>query len=80
MIDTTFLTAKEVAKILRCAEGTAYRKIREGVIPGIKVFGLVRVPMEDLTKHIEAEQKKTNAKQNPANSNEDIEILTSDES
>mgnify|MGYP000912638816 CR=1 FL=1 len=42
------LKAVEVQEILRVSRATAYRLMRSGALPTIRINGVVRVPLQDL--------------------------------
>jgi len=47
-----FISAKEMAKILRVSKSTVYREIREGKIPSIKLRGQYRVLRDVFEEHV----------------------------
>lgn len=52
MYNTTFLTGKEVAAILKISKALAYRLLANGDIPSVRFGRTVRVKQEDLEKFI----------------------------
>ncbi len=52
-MDTNFLTAVEIAKILKISKALAYRLISQGKIPSIRFGKTVRVNTDDLQKFVE---------------------------
>jgi excisionase family DNA binding protein len=52
MANTTFLTGKDVAEILKISKALAYRLIARGEIPGIRFGRTVRVKQESLDAFI----------------------------
>ena len=57
-----YLTVTEVAEALRISRGLAYRAVRRGDIPCVRVGHLVRVP----AAWLEAQQPQPNAAAAPA--------------
>lgn len=52
-MDTNFLTAVEIARILKISKALAYRLISQGKIPSIRFGKTVRVKTDDLQKFVE---------------------------
>lgn len=53
MYNTTFLTGKEVAAILKISKALAYRLIAKGEIPSVRFGRTVRVKQESLDEFIQ---------------------------
>jgi excisionase family DNA binding protein len=53
-MDVTLLTVGEVAEALRVSRATAYRLIRNGGLPSIRVGGGYRVARHDLLAYLQA--------------------------
>lgn len=53
------LTIREVAKMLKLTEKTAYRLVSEGEIPGFKIGGSWRFSRKELEKWIENRSSDT---------------------
>ena len=51
-MDTTFLTCKEVAEILKIGKSLAYRLISKGEIPSFRFGRIIRVRQADPEKFI----------------------------
>jgi len=60
-----YLTAKQVAEILKLHPKTVYRYIREGYLPAVKMRRIVRISQEDVEKFINKE--KVSKKSKPKN-------------
>ena len=52
-LELEFLTVPEVAKHLRCAPGSVYDRVHEGVIPHIRLGHRIIVPRYALAQAIE---------------------------
>ena len=50
----SLLTGNDIAVLMKCSRNHAYRLIREGKIPHVKVGKLVRVRPSDFYKFIES--------------------------
>jgi excisionase family DNA binding protein len=60
-MNTTFLTAREIANILKISRALAYRLIGQGDIPSIQFGRVSRVRQEDLDAFIQKSVRKPNA-------------------
>lgn len=61
MFTEPFLTAKDIAKMLKISNALAYRLIQNGQIPGVRFGRTVRVSMESLEKFIQEHSDKIQA-------------------
>jgi excisionase family DNA binding protein len=48
MFESTLLTAKDVAQILRISKALAYRLVTDGQLPAVRFGRTVRIRQEDL--------------------------------
>lgn len=55
-----YLTVEELAKLLRVHKNTAYRYVRSGVVPSIRIGGRWRVKESDLPQSRTASEQPEN--------------------
>ena len=58
------LTLKEVAKLLKIAERTAYMMVQRGDLPGFKVGGQWRFKRADIDAWMDAQKPATTSRDN----------------
>lgn len=56
MVETSVLTVKEVATLLRVDEKTVYRLVKKRELPGFKVAGAWRFKRDDMESWIEKQK------------------------
>jgi excisionase family DNA binding protein len=50
--EAAFLTVRELASLLRVSRTKAYQLVAAGEVPSVRVGGQVRIPREDLDRHL----------------------------
>ena len=68
-MSTVFLTAIDVAHILRISKALAYRLIAQGEIPSFQFGRVSRVRQEDLDAFIQQHMRKPNSNATTGNDN-----------
>jgi excisionase family DNA binding protein len=61
MFTEPFLTAKDIAKMLKISNALAYRLIQNGQIPGVRFGRTVRVSMQSLDQFLQEHSDKIQA-------------------